>query len=337
MGVQHTSAKVGHPGSQVKNSGTTIFLHIPKTAGSTLAGIMARNFRRKTISHPEPMGSREQLAAQYTARQRFRNTGQPTDLHVRPRNSVIDPSHSHIASLRTLPPERLSAIRLMMGHLWFGIHDAIPGPFSYVTMVRNPIERVLSMYQHLVNRHEMTVDLETFIFEKRDPAIDNAQTRRLVGRLEAGRDIRLDPLDRMILEQAKRNVEEHFSFVGVQERFDESVLLMAKRMSWRTPFYVSRMVGKNRPARTDTPKHIIEEIERLNRWDLELWEWANGRLPTWGTVRADDIERFRSRNRRYQPYGRARTSVGGAVRNAIRLVPEPVKGPIKRVRDRIAR
>src|SRR5437667_105406 len=65
---------------------------------------------------------------------------------------------------------------------------------------------------------------------------DNDQTRQLAGKCGI-------PKARTSAEEmlriAKRNLTEHFTVVGVTEKFDRSLLLMKRCLGWGRPFYVS--------------------------------------------------------------------------------------------------
>ncbi len=50
--------------------------------------------------------------------------------------------------------------------------------------------------------------------------------------------------DDRILDQAKENLAKSFSVVGISERFEESLMLMAKTFDWEIPFYENRKVSK---------------------------------------------------------------------------------------------
>src|ERR1700730_11295873 len=86
-----------------------IFPHIPKTGGSTLYKI---------------------LKGQYSRAQTLRL------------------EDSQIAAFKTLPAAQRGRYRLIEGHLHFGLHRFIPGPSTYITFLRRPVERVRSFYYY---------------------------------------------------------------------------------------------------------------------------------------------------------------------------------------------
>ena len=78
-------------------------------------------------------------------------------------------------------------------------------------------------------------------------------------------------VDRQTLEIAKKNLEKSFSVVGISERFEESLVLIARTFGWEVPFYENRKVSKSRP-KIDPIE--IELIKKHNQFDLELYEYG---------------------------------------------------------------
>lgn len=221
---------------------TVIFLHIPKTAGSTLHQIIRRQYQAQHIYH---MGSHPDSLDQF----------------------------------KNLPLSRRANIRVLMGHFEMGIDEYLPQPSTYFTMLRDPIARAISYFSHvrrdgdhychdLVTTHHM--NLETFINSQADVMMDNGQTRMVAGRLY---DIPFGQCDREVLETAKRNLQEHFAFVGLTERFDEALLLMKYAFRWRNLYYTRRNISpkKDKKPLSDT---TLAALEQVNQWDMALYVFA---------------------------------------------------------------
>lgn len=128
-----------------------IFLHMPKAGGTTLEEIVKRH---------------------YQGGKSFRFTG----------------SDENAAEFRALPEEERASFDLLSGHIYFGIHEHVPSPATYMTMLRHPVERVVSLY-HYVKRspgHYLYKygfadrrDVEDFVQRPITSEIDNWQTRLL--------------------------------------------------------------------------------------------------------------------------------------------------------------
>src|SRR5438876_241275 len=197
------------PGTRVLPDETIIFLHLPKAAGSTLAGI----FRR-----------------QYPEEATYVRYGKPG---TRPFDEIRD-----------LSDDRKSGLRLLAGHLPFGIHEVLPRPARYVTLLRDPIDRVISHY-HFVRRspdhhlHDAVTSrrmtLRDFVESGISRELDNGQCAWLGWSVDlVARGDRTSP---ELLARAKRHLEEWFVIAGITERFDETLLLLKDRLGWTRSIY----------------------------------------------------------------------------------------------------
>jgi len=189
-----------------------IFVHIPKTAGTTFAAILERNFRPSRI------------------------------VSVYPNFGISE------AELRALPDESRRAMECVKGHFDYGIHRALRRPFRYVTFLRHPVEQLRSRYNHMRSSrshplHHLArqgISLEEFV--RVSP--DNYQTRTLAG-IEPRPGQGYPVLTERDLEQVKANVEEHFGLVGIAERFDPSLILARRSLGLERILYVSRNVRRH--------------------------------------------------------------------------------------------
>jgi hypothetical protein len=219
---------------------TVLFLHIPKTAGSTMYKVLER---------------------QYSPAETLRLES------------------SRIAKFKTLPAAQRGRYRLIEGHLYFGFHRHIPRASTYITFLRRPVKRVLSfyyyarstpdhyLYSQLVSER---LDLKTALARELTSELCNGQTRQLAG------DEWEDPervVTRAALERAQANLT-HFRVVGLLEEFDASLLLMRRAFGWHLPFYVKQNVTKEKPDEALLDAETLGLIEQANRLDLELYEYA---------------------------------------------------------------
>ena len=223
---------------------TLIFLHIPKTGGTTFRKILEGYYPRKEI--------------------------------------LTFSDANHTAEVERFAKSAESAragYRLIQGHLYFGLHRFVPGESSYVTWMRDPISRSHSFYSH-VRSHpehylhrrlmEHRLDLKSLVERNETPELFNLQTRMIAGQ----RNDETSGIDRSTLEIAKKNLEEKFCFVGLTEEFDASLVLLSEVLGWNIPFYMKRNVTSERVG----PKRVNAETDRLlreaNALDLELHQFA---------------------------------------------------------------
>jgi len=220
-----------------KDREALIFLHIPKTAGTTLNRIIEAQYSPFAIYTIDP--------------HRFRATAE---------------------RLKELSEKRRRRLRVVRGHLYYGLHQCLPQGASYITMLRDPVARVLSAYHFVLRRplnplhrkmkkERLTVEDCLQLFPNRH----NLQCKLIAGVKNPEFN------DERLLELAKDNLTRSFSVVGISERFEESLVLMAKTFGWDIRFYENRKVAKHRPA---TESHLAELIRAHNRLDVELYEFG---------------------------------------------------------------
>ena len=100
-----------------KNS-LLIFLHIPKTGGTTLNSIFRKQFMRdKLFDHDNYQNKRMKL--------------------------------------EDLTEEEKKQIQAIAGHYFYGIHHLFNKRATYFTMLRNPIDRVISSYYYLETHQDL--------------------------------------------------------------------------------------------------------------------------------------------------------------------------------------
>lgn len=255
---------------------TVIFQHIPKAAGSTLNSILKR---------------------EYTAEQTY---------------SLVGNGGAREAEFAQLPVEFLARIRLIKGHLYFGIHRRLPNPFTYITILRHPVDRVVSHYHYVkrspkhylydrVTSTKMT--LEEYVSTGISLELDNGQVRTLVG--PENERVAYGCCTSTMLKQAQRHLREFYSVVGIAERFDETLMLMRRLLQWRnTPFYAPRNVTRSRPRLSTLSPSVLRTIELHNAIDLELYEMAAnefGEVVERSGI-GGEVSRFRLLNAAYVRY-----------------------------------
>jgi len=228
-----------------------IFLHLPKTAGSTLNVILARK---------------------YTLAEKFwMNCFRMED---------------SIQQFKNLPDKQRDRIKLIWGHIPYGVHDMTPKPSVYMTMLRHPVERIISLYYFILTQYpehylhkEMIakkMTLEEFVNSAISTELDNFQTRLLSG---VGRDIPFGECTQKLADKAIANLQNHFIFVGIQEKFNESVILLQRTIGIKhLPLYKSVNITKDRLPYSAIPSHLIEEIEKRNQFDFQVYAYAQERF-----------------------------------------------------------
>jgi hypothetical protein len=158
--------------------------------------------------------------------------------------------------------------------------------FQYLTMLREPTERVLSLYAYaFLPRHYLAgavkgMSVRQYVESGVTCTVDNGMVRQLCGADEFWRepykDMKLPfgSITRQHLETAKRNLERCVA-VGVAEDFDGMMQVCQRRLGWRIPAYSNQNVTKwSRPKREGLDAATLQAIEDRNQLDEELYEHA---------------------------------------------------------------
>ncbi|HKW39302.1 MAG TPA: sulfotransferase domain-containing protein [Burkholderiales bacterium] len=234
------------------------FVHIPKTAGTTLNSILAQQYSPDEL-HEVMMRGMSWIAPQ-------------ARLVPKPLIS-LSKIHRLKAALRC--PRRL---RLIHGHFDLSLLRVFPAGARCFTLLRDPVDRAISHYYHYrrmtadpVHALAMRSTLAQWVSACGLVEMDNGQTRRLAGEmnLPCGR------VNAGMLERAKSNLA-RFAVVGLTERFEESLVLLQRAFRWELRGFQAHNVGKNRPPRAEVGEDALRAMEDSNRFDLELYRFACG-------------------------------------------------------------
>jgi len=220
-----------------------VFIHIPKTAGTTIRAVIRANAPGEANRRP---GANV-----------FQGGG---GVVVK----VLDKLREEAASID------LDDVHVLHGHYPLGIREylepAFPQlEFRYLTFLRNPIERSLSHYFRLRERHLPFEDAISAGYLH-----DNLQTRMLSGEPEPFGEV-----TEAMLERAKRNVRDTFALVGITERLSESLVLAKHRLGFNDiVFERAQRVNASRPRASQVDGELRAAAERVNRFDVELYRYA---------------------------------------------------------------
>jgi hypothetical protein len=194
---------------------------------------------------------------------------------------AIDP-HFYRWSYNTLTRSRIPDIphlAAIQGHMPFGLHAFLNAPTTYITILRDPIDRVISEYyfrlrhprRHPLEYREVkTLSLERYI---NSTERHNVQTKLAAG-CRNGYDFLEGECTPDTLALAKHNLSEHFSLVGLTERFDESLALAKVMFGWKIPRHGLFHVEQRRPRVDSVPANIRDLIRDRYRYDVALYEYG---------------------------------------------------------------
>jgi Sulfotransferase family len=222
----------------IKNN--LIFLHIPKNGGTTFDSILDKTYPSQNTFSIQP----------------------------------IDNDTLNINEFTNLSVSQREQIHLLKGHMIFGLHKFLVGPTDYITFLRNPEDRIISYYFYAKNlpSHRLfnrikneKMSLYDFVTKVDDGDINNAQINVIGG----GKD-----KEEIMLEKAIQNIETHFSFVGLLERFNESLILLKKKQLLNNPYYQSLNKTSKRIQSIDLDNRTKMAIAEMNKGDNVIYEMA---------------------------------------------------------------
>lgn len=230
------------------NKKLIVFVHIPKTGGTTIGDLFFKKFSNLELYAPRSSkGLQENIE--------FKNV--------------------NFAKLKAI-----SSHTMVFGGKLFG------RTIRYITILRSPIKRILSFYMHVQrdSNHALhdkasTLSLRDFVDGGFCPDTSNYQTRLLSGVSSLEEINEENNYNKIInnadLKKAKHNLINDFDFVGIQEYFNQSYIWINKYLEFKITGYKTR---KKTPSSQKKNIYISEEdvafIEKKNEFDQELYSFA---------------------------------------------------------------
>ena len=220
--------------------GPWLFLHVPKTAGSSVYSIL-----RTLLKPPELL--------------------------------KLHPNGETLRRIHTLPLAHRARLKVLYGHVDVQITRQVVPLQRCVTLLRDPVQRIVSYYafakhmdrgahSDLARRASITQWIDAL----RLAETDNGMVRRLSGALhEAG----IGGCTGQMLERAKANLAQ-FAVVGLTDCFNEFYALLASRLGLPMRTYVAEKVNARRPRIDQLDRGTLAEIERRNALDRELYRFG---------------------------------------------------------------
>lgn len=200
--------------------------------------------------------------------------------------------------LFALPKDEVDRYRLFRGHHWYGIESFVGRELTYISMLRDPVQRTISWYLHAMRhadtyRHQQMNDegwslLDFVQHEETNWDIVNTQTLFLAADFDYDK-LMQDPIgygraavreyaarrhDRSLLERAKKRLES-FAFFGITERMRDSMNLLAYTMGFSPRFATPRLnTSSERPGMHELSLAELDAINELTALDQELYAWG---------------------------------------------------------------
>ncbi len=223
---------------------TLIFLHITKTAGTTMQKILRTIYDKDEILL----------------------------IKSNPKNNGI-----HYQDFIRLPSSERSRFRVLMGHMPWGLHRYCPNGAEYFTFLRDPLKRGISTYFHCFNKpkhhhHEIArqISIQEYLNRYYYPYIssflddiDNPVSMQ-------------NPIKDPVLVTSR--IERYFPIIGISERFNESLELLQHRYAWNIPKFENHNIGKYSRRDISFNADAINEFHRTHQDDYRLYLFARRRF-----------------------------------------------------------
>lgn len=154
-----------------------------------------------------------------------------------------------------------------------------PGEHQYITFLRDPVDRVISRYYHILHEFSaalhskyMSYSIEEIVKAKKFSLFENGMVRILSGRKDIGDLAPQSAVTRDDLERAKENISK-FTAVGFVETFNPDLVRIAKIFGWTDLRYNWYRKGQHPPIKAFSAD-TIDAIKEQNKFDLELVEFV---------------------------------------------------------------
>lgn len=226
------------------NPDLLLFLHIPKTAGSTLHSIISRQLPKD-----------EQLLCH--------NRDLITELSSEQLNKIrVLRGHFPFGYHENIPEKS----------------------YEYFTVLRDPIDRVISLYKHILRTPthpfyerciKQNYSLREAIESKEWIPFNNSMVRMI----SANAKLPFDSIDENHLQQAIQNIDQYFPIVGLQDRFDEFILELGDRYGWNMLWYRKRLVAEKikKTVKVELNEETLASIRVHNAMDIKLYDFIRKR------------------------------------------------------------
>lgn len=244
------------------------FSHVPKTAGTSIEAIVAKNFLVSEVLHVNA-----------------------PDLNRLP--GVIRLKKNH--------PKFVCGHHPLHGLLY----QLLPKvPLFHFTQLRNPVDRVVSYFNyvkgksdHPMHHHAADDSMISFLLKAPSPELNNGQAKRFSGYLHSG-----STTDEKLFAESKDALSQCFSLVLTTCLFDEGLLLLKNRLGLKDIFYQKRNVSEKFVHKDALDDVTLNFILENNQADMQLFEWAKQQCHTLvnDEISIDELNQFKADNKAWQ-------------------------------------
>lgn len=218
-----------------------IFMHIPKTAGTSLRRVMEAQYPGRFMPLYPPFATAQRSAME-----------------------------------KTVP-----AMDVLFGHVYFGIHRELGFEPRYITFLRHPVNRVISFYNHNARHSDSKyhaairegLTLKELLLRGNEPQLNNLMVRQITGHDP------LQMIDQQeLLDQARSNIKDYFLYVGITEQLAFCVEQLSGMLHWKRVDSIPRENTAAGSYSQDLDSSTRSVLEQYNRLDMLLYDEVQSRL-----------------------------------------------------------
>jgi hypothetical protein len=222
-----------------------VHIHVPKAAGTTLNNILMRNYKYRADSY----------------------------------GTEFFPRYfpSEFTSLVSAPPTTGDRIRPMFftGHIGLGneLFRRMPVRYVAITMLREPVSRIISHYRFnstapsIFQSAILNDRLDVIEYFHRFRSAIPLQYEYFAQEVNAGEEAQPSRIT-----EASRNLAERVSLFGIQDEFDEFVVLLAELLGLPDVFYLPLNTTPDNAA--PVKQEQTEELRKLLAGDIAFYDSA---------------------------------------------------------------
>jgi hypothetical protein len=170
-------------------------------------------------------------------------------------------------------------VKFILGHIPLPTNDYFKKEINYISIVRDPVDRLLSLGNFVFQRNSVEEkDIEKLLLSKE---VDNLQTRAI-----AGEEFMSGDCTEETFNQAVKNIQDKFAIVAPIEEVETVMSLIANHLNFENiAFSNAQITGAKVISKKDT--ELCDKLLERNSYDRKLYEFVKDHWASW---KEDHIE-----------------------------------------------